>query len=173
MNIYKEIIYLFIFVSVLIFYRLIPHPPNFSPIIAAALIGPYFLQSKTFTIFIVITAMFLSDIFLGFHIYQLVIYLTLISITFFASFIAEKKYLVIYAIISSLWFFITTNFAVWYYWDYYEKSFEGLLLCYTLAIPFFINTLVSTLIFTIISLVYLEPLKYIPEKINRILNLKY
>ena len=78
MIIYKELIYIVSFISILIFFRLIPHPPNFSPIIAASLIGPYFLKSTTFAIFIIISSMFISDIFLGFHIYQIVIYLTLI-----------------------------------------------------------------------------------------------
>ena len=63
-------IYLLIFfIAVLTTFRLLPHPPNFTPIIAAAIVGPFFFRSKIFAIFIVLFSMFISDIFLGFHIY--------------------------------------------------------------------------------------------------------
>src|SRR6185437_14599650 len=40
------------------------------------------------------------------------------------------------------------NFAVWLFGTMYDKSFAGLLQCYTMAIPFFRGTLVSDLVFT-------------------------
>ena len=63
------------------------------------------------------------------------------------------------AIGGSMWFFITTNFAEWMIWDYYPKTIEGLITCYTLAIPFFKNTLISTCLFPgllTFSIKYLE-----------------
>ena len=62
----------------------------------------------------------------------------------------KKNFLILgsMAIASSVWFFLTTNFSVWLIWDYYPKTFEGLISCYTLAIPFFTNTIVSTVLFT-------------------------
>ena len=62
------------------------------------------------------------------------------------------------AILGSIWFYITTNFAVWLIWDYYPKSFEGLVNCYYLALPFFRNTIVSTILFTTL---YVLSTKYI------------
>tara|TARA_B110000114_G_C15042993_1_gene377935 strand:- start:257 stop:520 length:264 start_codon:yes stop_codon:yes gene_type:complete len=44
-------------------------------------------------------------------------------------------------------FLIITNFGVWTL-DSYIYTFEGLLLCYTLAIALFAYTLISTFIFT-------------------------
>ena len=46
-------------------------------------------------------------------------------------------------------FFIITNFGVWILGSY-GYSFEGLILCYTLAIPFFLYSLTSTLIFSLV-----------------------
>lgn len=49
---------------------------------------------------------------------------------------------------SSVVFFIATNFVVWASAEWYEKSWQGLALCYTLAIPFFRNTMLGDLMFT-------------------------
>ena len=71
----------------------------------------------------------------------------------------------IIAIGGSIWFFITTNFAVWIIWDYYPKTFEGLISCYSLAMPFFKNTLLSTLLFTGLITLSIKYLDIVREKI--------
>ena len=64
-------------------------------------------------------------------------------------------------------FFIITNFGVWSS-GFYGYSIDGLIECYFLAIPFFVNTLVSTIIFSaLIELVYnFLPKSIRPSKIN-------
>jgi len=52
------------------------------------------------------------------------------------------------ALASSSVFFIATNFAVWAFSPMYAKTFEGLVLCYTMAIPFFQNTITGDLIWS-------------------------
>ena len=77
------------------------------------------------------------------------------------------------AVGSSVWFFLTTNFAVWLAWDFYPKTLEGLITCFTLALPFFTNTLLSTVIFTGILTLAIKPMEIANEKINnfeKILN---
>ena len=71
-------------------------------------------------------------------------------------------------IVSSLLFFLITNFSVWLIYDYYPKTFEGLLLCYTMGIPFVKNTILSTMIYTGIFVLIIKSL----EKSNIGLNLK-
>ena len=71
-------------------------------------------------------------------------------------------------IISSLLFFLITNFSVWLIYDYYPKTFEGLLLCYTMGIPFVKNTILSTMIYTGVFVLVIKSL----EKSNIGLNLK-
>ena len=54
------------------------------------------------------------------------------------------------AILSSVLFFIVTNFGVWLTgggW-FYPKTLQGLIECYTLAIPFFRNSLAGDLVYT-------------------------
>ena len=52
------------------------------------------------------------------------------------------------ALASSTVFFIATNFAVWAFSPMYAKTFEGLVLCYTMAIPFFQNTIAGDLVWS-------------------------
>jgi hypothetical protein len=42
---------------------------------------------------------------------------------------------------ASVIFYLVTNFAVWACWDLYPRTLAGLLECYTMALPFFWNTL--------------------------------
>ena len=75
-----KIFYLIFFVLVLAFSRIIPHPQNFTPILASSIMAPLLIKDRSFGIAIPVIAMFISDIFIGFHPYQFVIYSTLISI---------------------------------------------------------------------------------------------
>ena len=142
-----KIFYLIFFILILALSRLIPHPANFTPIIASAIMAPMLIKSRTFGLLIPLIAMILTDIVIGFHSYQFVIYLTIITIGLITTMKNNFVNLMLFSFLSSLWFFIITNFAVWIVWDYYPKTFEGLILCYTLAIPFFTNTLISTCLF--------------------------
>ena len=146
----NNIFYFAFFIISLALFRIIPHPPNFTPIIASAIMCPLLTKDKLFGASIPIFAMFISDIILGFHAYQFIIYGTLISISLITLARNTLIITIISGILASVWFFITTNFAVWIFWDFYPKTLEGLLSCYTLAIPFFQNTLISTLLFCLI-----------------------
>ena len=138
------LLFLSAFVFILVF-RYLPHPPNFTPVLALTLYSSkYFgLRSSPF----VIMAFALSDFFIGFH--HLLIFtwgsLAFISIigTFGKSFLTRLFLL----ILSSLIFFVCSNFGVWLFSDFYTKDINGLLQCYVLAIPFFTNTIISTFIF--------------------------
>ena len=143
---FKTKIYLFIgtviFVSL---FRYLPHPPNFTPVIALTFYSAVFfgLPSSVF----VILAFAISDIFIGLH--NLLFFtwggLALISLLskISSNFFSRMMLLVL----SSIIFFIVSNFGVWLLSNFYPKNFDGLFKCYLLAIPFFSNTFVSTLIF--------------------------
>ena len=154
------------FIVGLAFIRLIPHPPNLTPILAFAIISPMLIKNRYEGMLIPVSAMFVSDIIIGFHVYQFVTYATILSISFFAPMKKNYLNLSLIAIAGSVWFFITTNFAVWLIWDNYPKNIEGILTCYTMAIPFFKNTLISTLLFTGLLTFSLEYLEKLNAKIN-------
>jgi hypothetical protein len=45
------------------------------------------------------------------------------------------------SILCSLIFFFVTNFAVWAFTPWYEKTISGLIECFMMGLPFFKNTL--------------------------------
>ena len=156
----------FLFISfILALGRIIPHPPNSTPILATAIYAPYLIKDKWVAMSLPLLAMFIADLWIGFHPYMLWVYgaiglSTLIS-NLSMRFDKEYMQLGIMAILSSILFFIITNFAVWTMWDYYPKTIEGLIMCYTMAIPFFHNTLLSTIVYTsLIVLTVKKGMKY-------------
>ena len=156
----------FLFISgILTLGRLIPHPPNFTPILATAIFTPYIIKDKWIAVLIPLSAMFIADIIIGFHPYMLWIYGAIGLSTLISNWSMRfnKKYmqLAIMTLVSSILFFVITNFAVWAIWDYYPKTIDGLIICYIKAIPFFQNTLLGTIIYTaIITLTIQKGMKY-------------
>ena len=137
--------------------RLIPHPPNFTPIIAVAIMSGYFFKNINLSFLTLVVAMLIGDLFIGFYENMIFVYASLLLITFVFYKISNKinfKSLFIYGFIGSLIFFIISNFGVWVLGSPgvldlpYEKNLNGLVECYVLAIPFFGNTFLSTLIFS-------------------------
>ena len=59
----------------------------------------------------------------------------------------QKLFMHLVVIIGALIFFIMTNFGVWSMGSY-GYTFDGLIMCYTLAIPFFTYSLISTFLFS-------------------------
>lgn len=160
----KENILSFLYISALLAIgRLIPHPPNFTPILAAAIVAPYITNNKLLSLLIPISAMIIADFFIGFYsgiiwVYGSILLCGLLS-QYSQKFKNYKLQLGIMAILSSVIFFVITNFTVWLFSGYYPKTYEGLVLCYTMAIPFFRNTILSTLLYTGLFVMTIEFLK--------------
>ena len=155
-TILKKEIFPISLILILVFARLIPHPPNFTPIIAAAIVSGYLFKNINLSLLTLLIAMLISDLFIGFYENVIFVYASLLLITFVFHKISNKinfKNLFIYGFAGSLIFFIVSNFGVWalsspgVYDIAYEKNLNGLMQCYILAIPFFGNTFLSTLIF--------------------------
>ena len=154
-NLKKEIFPIAL-ILILALARLIPHPPNFTPIIAVAIMSGYFFKNINLSFLTLVVAMLIGDLFIGFYENMIFVYASLLLITFVFYKISKKinfKSLFIYGFIGSLIFFIISNFGVWalgspgVYDIVYEKNLNGLVECYILAIPFFGNTFLSTVIF--------------------------
>lgn len=143
----KKILFITLFITVAALMRLIPHPPNFVPITAIAIFAGVKFNNIKIAYAIPISIMLISDLFIGFYTISLFVYLAFILIITYSSFI--KKYSIKNIILSSVMFFIITNFGVWLMGGY-PKSIEGLVLCYTMAIPFFTNSIIADLFFSAI-----------------------
>lgn len=142
---------LFVIVILVALTRLLPHPPNFTPIAALALFGGAFFADKRMAYIVALGAMFLSDIFLGFHGTMIFVYGAFIITIFMGTMMRGKvtgKNVLGGAIGSSVLFYILTNFGVWLTSAYYPLTIEGLITCYVAAIPFFHYTLAGTLVYS-------------------------
>ena len=136
--------------------RLIPHPDNFTPIIALAIMSSYFFRNVNFSYIIMLFSMLLADFFIGFYSHMLFVYLSLFLIVLIFFKISKKinyKNLFIFSFFGSVIFFLISNFGVWLVGNLYERNINGLMECYFMAIPFFKNTITSTLIFSYSSLI--------------------
>ena len=131
------------------FTRLIPHPYNFSPMIAAGIFAGFYFRHFYLGSFVIILSMFLGDLFLGFHNTMFFTYLSLAVVVLVGLYLKSLKFTnILYGTLaSSIVFFIITNLGAWLTLDMYSKDISGLVQSYTMAIPFFHNTLISTFIY--------------------------
>lgn len=147
------------------FVRLIPHPPNFAPVAAMALFGGAYFSKKWAAFLVPIAAMFFTDLILGFHETMWAVYLSFALIVVIGMMMLKEKKIgnIFFAsVISSVSFFIITNFGAWLSSGIYPKTTTGLVTCYTAAIPFFHQTLLSDLFFVgvLFGLYHLVKIKF-------------
>tara|TARA_X000000950_G_scaffold73451_1_gene91291 strand:+ start:28639 stop:29130 length:492 start_codon:yes stop_codon:yes gene_type:complete len=140
--------------------RIVPHPPNFAPITGIALFSSKKIKNKLFGVILPIIPLFISDLFIGLSFINIFVYLSFIIIYFLGTIATKIDVKTVF--LSSVIFFILTNLGVWYLG--YPKNIEGLITCFTLAIPFFINTILGDLFYSFIlfrSYKAVEKLKFI------------
>jgi hypothetical protein len=135
----KKQLFIIVFMLVAVLFRLLPHLPNFTPITAIALFGGLYFTNKSMAYLVPLFIMVLSDLFLGFHSISIFVYAAFLLVSFIGT--QTKKPSVFTILLSSIGFFIITNFGVWIL--SYPKNWTGLIECYTLAIPFFRNSLLG------------------------------
>jgi hypothetical protein len=144
------------------FSRVLPHPANFAPVAAIALFSGAYLGKKYLYI-IPVAAMLISDIIIGFHNTMIWVYGSFILIAFIGMWLKSHRkigYIIGTTLLSSILFFLVTNFGMWTT-GYYGYSFGGLIECYTMAIPFFRNTLAGDVVYVALMFgVYELILKY-------------
>ena len=128
--------------------RFIPHPPNFTSLIALSFYIPAFFGFKY--IFLVLLAFIFTDVIIGFHTLILFTWGSVFFIGLISKFLNNNfKIRLFGTFLSCLIFFIISNFGVWVN-GYYGYTFEGLINCYILALPFFGQTLSSTILYALI-----------------------
>ncbi len=144
----------FIIISLLVLFgvmaRFLPHPPNFVPLTAIALFASVKLKTK-YSYLLPLGIIIISDLFIGLHDVIPFTWGSYLAIGIIGKLLAEKgKPAVIFGttILASLLFFIITNLGVWLVGSWYPHTLAGLINCYTLAVPFFRNTLMGDLFYT-------------------------
>ena len=142
--------------------RLLPHPPNFSPVEAIALFGGAYFANRGAAIWVPLVAMFASDLALG-----------LINGGIYWSYFLSAGYLLVYlcialssvlgfglrgrvsaarvggySLLGSVLFFLVTNFGAWLGSSMYPQTAAGLGAAYVAGIPFFQFTVLGTLCYS-------------------------
>ena len=148
LNITLNNLYLFLgCVGIVLLFRIIPHPPNFTPVIALSLYLPIIFG--VWSLPFCILGFAITDYFVGFHSLLIWTWGSLVLVGLLSKFSKNLINRLILVLLGSLVFFIVSNFGVWLTGSFYEPNINGLITCYTMAIPFFTNTLLSTMIFAI------------------------
>ncbi len=126
--------------------RLLPHPPNFTPVAAMALFAGTCLPSGALAFAVPLTAMFASDLVLGIHDLMPVVYLCFGLTVGLGRLVRSRRRpapVALACLSASTLFFAVTNFGVWAAGALYPRTPAGLLECYALALPFFGNTILG------------------------------
>lgn len=130
--------------------RLVPHPPNFTPIGAMALFSGAYLGRHWLAFAAPLGAMLLSDAVLGFYQGMQFQYFAVALIVLLGWLVLSRVSVVrlgAAALASSLLFFVISNFGTWLVSGMYPATAAGLAACYVAAIPFFQNTLAGDLFY--------------------------
>ena len=144
--------------------RFIPHPPNFTSLLALSFYIPAILGVRFLPVLVV--SFFITDLIIGFHGVVLFTWGSIILIGFMSKFFAlnmTKRFSGV--LVGACIFYMITNFGVWSLGSY-GYSLEGLIVCYTLALPFFGYTVISTILFSTIIEIILQRKTLLRKIIN-------
>ena len=128
--------------------RFIPHPPNFTSLLALGFYVPALLGKKYIPSLIISFA--ITDLIIGFHALTLFTWGSVFLIGIISKYFVDNfTKRIIGSFFGAVIFFIITNFGVWSIGSY-GYTLNGLMTCYTLAIPFFAYSIMSTFLFSLI-----------------------
>jgi hypothetical protein len=142
--------------------RLIPHPPNFSPVEAMALFGGAYFAKRSWVLLVPLIALFISDLALGLMMggdyFQyfvsagfMLVYFTIAALSLLGIGLRNKISVLRvagYGIASSVIFFLVTNFGVWFGSSFYPQTVNGLISAYVAGLPFLQNGVLGTLFYS-------------------------
>ena len=167
------------------FTRIMPHPPNFSPMAAIGIFGAAHFAKKWQAFFIPLIGIWVSDLVINNYVYSSSSsnfvwfysgfywqYISYILIIFTGLFIFNRGISLTKTaggmISSSGIFFLVSNFGVWAGGTMYPKNFGGLITCYAAGVPFIHNTIISDVLFTTVlfGTYYLLQVEYSSLKIK-------
>ena len=131
-------------------FRLLPHLPNVSPVAAMALFGGAYFADKRMAFIVPFLALFVSDLVLGLHNSMIFVYAGF-ALTVVIGFQLQKRVTLtntaFAVVVSSVLFFLLTNFGAWMTSGLYAKSAAGLMQAYAAGIPFFQNSLLGNAVY--------------------------
>jgi hypothetical protein len=147
--------YLVVLVAVLT--RFLPHVPNFSPVFAALLFGGAHLKRRD-SIWYPVALLAVSDVVLTTQVYQTglgwgqsITWLGFVVMALIGYWLRTRETvgrIGFAALAGPTAFFVISNFGVWLGWRIYPATWGGLVTCYAAALPFYRNSLLSSVVYT-------------------------
>jgi hypothetical protein len=132
--------------------RLVPHPWNFTPMMAIGLFAGSHAGKVSTGVLATLFALALSDAVLGFYSGFWYVYAAALIPVFLGKLIRERRgagVISAAALASSLSFFLITNFIVWATGNMYPRTIGGLSACFLAGIPFYRNQLLGDTFYTV------------------------
>lgn len=132
--------------------RLLPHPWNFTPLVAIGLFAGAHARRFLTAALVALFSLALSDVVLGFSRDVLFVYPAALIPVFLGMLTRRPSRIGIVAatLASSLSFFLITNFMTWATRTIYPHNVAGLTACYVAGIPFYGNQLAGDAFYTVI-----------------------
>jgi hypothetical protein len=148
--------YLFVLFAVATRLTLLPHPWNFTPVMAALL---YFgARGSRRQLWVPLALLIASDLVLDKYVYTYPFswdlfltwawYAAMLGLGTALSKNAKPLRIAGAAVTGSVGFFLISNFGVWAATNMYAKTVSGLMACYAAGVPFFRHTLEGDLLYT-------------------------
>jgi len=134
--------------------RFIPHLANFTTVGAVALFAGLYLPKK-WSLILPITIMFISDIFIGFYSWPIMlsVYTGFVLMVLIGLLIKDNKSIATVfgsTLLGGFLFFLITNWSVWVFSTMYSPTISGLLESYYYALPFWRNMMVGDMFYVTI-----------------------
>ena len=128
--------------------RFIPHPPNFTSLLALSFYVPVLFGLRYIPVLLISFA--ITDLVIGYHSGTHWTWSSVLIIGLMSQYFSKNINLrLVGSLFGAFIFFLITNFGVWIS-DMYSLTVNGLIECYTLAIPFFTYSLISTILFSLL-----------------------
>jgi hypothetical protein len=128
--------------------RFIPHPPNFTSLLALSFYVPVLFGLRYIPVLLISFA--ITDLIIGYHSGTHWTWGSVLVIGLMSQHFSKNINLrLVGSLFGALIFFLITNFGVWTS-GMYSFTVNGLIECYTLAIPFFTYSLISTALFSLL-----------------------
>lgn len=143
--------------------RILPHPPNFTAVGAAAIFGGAVFSKSWKAILVPLVALFLSNVIINNTVYSayyegfsllslgsLWIYAAIILMSVLAH-VAIKSFNITsiagVTVGGTVLFFLLTNFGAWLGSPLYPQTLDGLVAAYVAGLPFVLNSLIANVVF--------------------------
>jgi hypothetical protein len=142
----SRILFIIALIAVAASFRILPHPPNMTPTGAIALFAGAYISDRRWAFAIPVIALLLGDLILGGYSLPIMtaVYGSFLAAVAIGMSLRRRRTpgpIAAATVAGSTLFFLVTNFAVWMFGTTYARSLDGLVACYTAALPFFGRTL--------------------------------